>query len=74
MKKIINKWFNIFGYEIEIRMLPHEFKNDLKHLSNLVDDRKYLQFKEAIENAYGRWGCDEDLVRISTFAEFMDGE
>jgi hypothetical protein len=72
MKQIINKWYNIFGYEIEIRMLPHEFKMDLKHLSNLVDDKKYSEFKQALDTAYKRWGYDPELIRISTFADFME--
>ena len=74
MKKIYNKWFNIFGYEIEIRILPHEFKNDCKNLDKLIKDKNFVSFKLAIEAAYAKWGSDEDLVYIDTYASFLQGD
>ena len=74
MKKIYNRWFNILGYEIEIRILPHEFKADCEKLDKLIKDRNFVDFKLAIQYAYTKWGYDEDLLYIDTLAGFLEGD
>ncbi len=73
MKKIIDKFYHIFGYHIQIRILPDEFKADEKRICTLIDDEKFVEAKVAIEAAYKRWGSDPDLIRLDTFSSFMDG-
>lgn len=69
MKKIIERWYNLFGYEIHIRMEPEEFKEDMRHLYNLVDDHRWDEYKVAYEAACKRWDPnDPELIRASTFA------
>lgn len=69
--RIINRFFNIFGHEVEIRILPHEYKAELKRIASLIDTDKFVEAGEAIEDAYKRWGCDHELVRLDSFNHFM---
>ena len=77
--RIINYWFNILGYEVEVRALPLGYKADLKRLSNLHDDchrgeGSWKELDAAIEDAYRKYGCDEDVVRLSSLSKFMRGD
>ncbi len=73
-KRIINLWFNLFGYQIEIRALPKAFLETEKRLARLADDGRYSQFKTDLEAAYRQYGCDRDLVRLETFVSFEQGD
>jgi len=68
MNKIINRQWHFFGYEINVRILPPEFRYTIERLDILIKDRAWSRFNALIEEAYKKWGSDEDLVYRHTWA------
>lgn len=68
--KIIHRFYNWFGYSVEIRIQSPDFQKRLKRLSNLLDDRQYEVFQKEYEDTcklYDR--NDVELIRLSWLAE-----
>ena len=77
MKKVIERWFKLLGYEVHIRAEPAEYRNDIKKLSSLVDKLNQERTEEAFQEANNfaeectcRWGTQPDIIRLQTFASF----
>jgi len=63
-KSIIDKYFTILGYVIEVRAEPLEYREDLRHISHLIDNRCFTEAFMATKSAYKRWGYDRELIRL----------
>lgn len=74
MKNIFERWWTFLGHRIYLRIVPLEYERTLKEISNLIDDEKSVEANTKIEEAYSRWGCDHELVRLDTLRAFLDGE
>lgn len=72
LRRIWERWYNVLGHEIHIRIEPPEFKETVRRISRLVDDRKDGQAKKEIEAAYSRWGCDPELIRLDHLNSFLN--
>ncbi len=72
LKRIIERYYNLFDCEIQIRIEPNQFKKDLKNISNLINDRKFKEAKIAIEKAYSTWGSDKEIIRLDWHREFLE--
>lgn len=74
-KRIYDVWIELFGFDIHIRIEPKEFTNDMKQLSNLLDDRKFFEFDKLLADMDRKWGAnDPEMVRISHLGGFTKGE
>ena len=70
-KRIIDRYYDRFGYQIQIRMLPYAFLGDVKQISHLIDNDKFKEAEVAIKAAYRKWGDDPDLIRLDNMNIFM---
>ena len=73
-KEIYQCWIEVFGVEVFVRMEPLAFKRELRRISHLIDENRLSEAREAIEDAYGTWGCDSELVRAQTLLSFLGEE
>lgn len=69
---VIHRFYNLFGYTVEIRIQSSTFQSDLKKLGRLAEMGPIETFKLEHERACKRYGyADPELIRLATFAEFM---
>lgn len=68
---IVERWYKVGGYQFELRFTPLVYEREVKRLGELIDDGKDQEAKQGIEQAYAKWGCDKELVRLNTIYEFM---
>ena len=71
---IWERWYNFFGHTLHVRLEPKEFKEDVKTISNLIDDEDFDEAHRAVETAYRRWGSDPEIIRLDSFGSFMRDE
>jgi hypothetical protein len=77
----LTHYFKLFGFEIELRIIPKDFKNRLKEITNLIDDifngtssLSPKKVDDMIEDMRRDYGDDPDLVRVQAFADFELGD
>jgi hypothetical protein len=75
MKKIIERWFNVFGYEVHVRAEPKEFKDDMRGLGAALNDERWEDYDLLFKKAEKRWDPnDPEMVRVATLASFLKAE
>jgi hypothetical protein len=77
--RIWERWYSFFGHTLYVRLEPKEFKEDVKTISNLIDDEDFNEAHRAVEAAYRRWGSDPEIIRLDSirldsFGSFMRDE
>ncbi len=69
--KIWERWYQLPGWKLHVRLEPLQFKETVLRIGRLIDDGQYRMANIEVENAYRRWGCDPELVRLGTVNRFM---
>jgi len=72
--RVWQRWHNFFGHTLHLRFEPKAFKDDVRTIESLFNGDRYEEARELVEAAYRRWGCDAEIVRLSTFFSFMTDE
>ena len=75
MRRIFERWYNVFGYEIHIRVVPKHFKDGFKTLANLIHDGKWSEFDCELEKFTKIYDInDPDIIRLLYLKEFMEDD
>ena len=74
MFRVFHRYYRVFGYDVEIRIVSPAFRATEAELSRLLDDKCYREFKHEIGHAYLEYGMDPDLVRLDEMCDIeLDG-
>lgn len=71
--KLYQRWFKVpfFGGELNIRYESEEFKQDIRRISNAIDDDN-PNAKLLVAAAYKKYGYDPEIIRLSTLDSFLN--
>jgi hypothetical protein len=68
--KIFDRYYNIFGCEIHIRILPRSYRNDLRVAHSLFDSEEFSECRQYLKYMRSRY-CnpkyhdDADINRLN---------
>lgn len=71
MIRIIERWWNMLGIHVYLRITPNEYERTLQRITNLIDRKEFKTAKELVEASYRVWGCDNELLRLDTLLGFI---
>jgi hypothetical protein len=65
-------YFELFGFNLSIRVESPDFKDDIETITNAIDDKYPLEdVQRMCRNAERKWGSDPELIQLETYAEFQ---
>lgn len=70
--KLTDQYFEIAGHLVRIRVEPPEFRQKLKEISDLINNKDYDKVKNILNSLPLEWQQDEEFIRIMTFIHFME--
>ena len=70
--KVIDRFFEVLGHSIHVRVEPPAFKKDVHTIAKLINEDKYDEAFNLLIAAQSKWGHDDyELLRLNSAIHFM---
>ncbi len=70
LKKLVNRYWNIAGYLVQLRIEPPAFRAAERKVSELIDDERAEEALALIQSLPPDWQNDPNFISLALFAQF----